>query len=107
MEAGLIEVLVKGRYGVVREATVRVCSKGKRDVLNRPLQKLIPLEVKREDSEGNMEFRVETEERVSREKKKVRDLNEDVRGCRPQRAAAKDARWKTRLAQGESRREVC
>ena len=40
---GLIENLIRGKDGIFREATVSVCSKGKKEVLNRPLQKLFPL----------------------------------------------------------------
>lgn len=84
---GLIENLIRGKDGIVRGATVRVCSKGKKEVLNRPLQKLFPLELRMERKEngevGRMRGTVEKSEKKPR--------------AGTQRAAAKDAGWKTRL----------
>ena len=34
---GLIEGLIRGKDGIVRKATVRLCSKGKRELLSRPI----------------------------------------------------------------------
>ena len=43
---GKVEEVIRGRDGVVRGAKVRVITKGKPIVINRPVQKLYPLEVK-------------------------------------------------------------
>eukprot|EP00794_Sanderia_malayensis_P015559 gene15559-biopygen13271 len=43
-KVGIIEDLVKGKDGEIRGAKVRKVSKGKVEVLSRPLQKLFPLE---------------------------------------------------------------
>ena len=43
---GKVEEVIRGRDGVVRGAKVRVITKGKPVVINRPVQKLYPLEVK-------------------------------------------------------------
>ena len=48
----LIENLIGGKVGIVRGATVDVCSKGKRELLNRLLQKLCPLELRLERKEN-------------------------------------------------------
>ena len=68
---GLIEDLIRGKDGIVRGATVRLCSKGKRELLSRPIQKLFPLELRMERKEnGEVEGtrgiveRNETEPRV-------------------------------------------
>ncbi|XP_046857806.1 uncharacterized protein LOC124451225 [Xenia sp. Carnegie-2017] len=44
----VMERLVKGKDGVVRGATVRMVEKGRSRALNRPLQKLHPLEISEE-----------------------------------------------------------
>ncbi|MAG86063.1 MAG: hypothetical protein CMB97_01460 [Flavobacteriaceae bacterium] len=51
---GLVEELVKGKDGVIRGAKVSICNKGKKDILSRPLQKLIPLEVQNENGEEGL-----------------------------------------------------
>ena len=86
---GQIENLIHGKDGVIRGAKVRTCSKGKKDYLNRPLQKLFPLELKKEGNENGEESKNTTGERDAR--------NESLIRVRPQRAAAKDASWKTRI----------
>ena len=43
---GKVEEVIWGRNGVVQGAKVRVITKGKPVVINRPVQKLYPLEVK-------------------------------------------------------------
>ena len=43
---GKVEEVIKGRDSVVRGAKVRVITKGKPVVINRPIQKLHPLEMK-------------------------------------------------------------
>ena len=41
----MVESLIKGKDGEVRGATVRLIVKGKPKLLNRPVQKLYPLEI--------------------------------------------------------------
>ena len=84
---GLIEDLIRGKDGIVRGATVRLCSKGKRELLSRPIQKLFPLELRMERKENG----------EVGEMKGIVERNETEPRVRTQRAAAKDAGWKTRL----------
>eukprot|EP00794_Sanderia_malayensis_P004267 gene4267-biopygen3471 len=90
---GVIHKLVKGKDGVVRGAAVRICTKGKMDILHRPLQKLIPLEVSKKDREDYVE---NGREEPGSSKECVKG-NVSVQDRAPKRAAAKDACWKTRL----------
>ena len=86
---GLVKKFIQGKNRVARAAKVRISSKGKEETLNKPLQTLFPLEIQKvgkEDGEeewnkGDMGGNVER--------------NETVPLPRPQRAAAKDASWKT------------
>lgn len=85
---GIIVELIKGRDGQVRGAKMKMFTKGKTNYLNRPLQKLYPLEV-RNDTVSN----------ANREDRKKRaNTAENVRPREPStRAAVKDARWKSRV----------
>lgn len=122
---GMVERLIVGKDNQVRGAKVRTISRDKPQFLFRPLQKLYPLEVRDGDPE-----KTETNENVTEkseqklkdvELKKVRneeelgdreeengerEKGERVSSVRPRRAAAQDARWRTRLLldSGESRR---
>ena len=85
---GIITELIEGRDGQVRGAKVKMFTKGKTNYLNRPLQKLYPLEV-RSDTVRNVN---------SEDRKKRANRAENVRPREPStRAAAKDARWKSRV----------
>ena len=94
---GVIKDLIMGRDGQVRGASVRVISKGKPQILSRPLKKLYPLEITGTDLENGMEMteckRNEIGEKICIEKQK----EWGTRPLRPQRAAARDAQWKSRL----------
>ncbi len=83
---GLVEELIEGKDGVIRGAKVRSSNKGKREILNRPLQKLIPLELQSVNGEEGL-----------KDRKEMKETNVQ-RSLKPKRAAAMDARWKTRLA---------
>ena len=93
----IVEELVKGQDGETRGAKVRKASrKGKPEILNRPLQKLYPLEIHCTNV---------CEEGKNREKGKdeivdangMKNENENTGRARPRRAAAQDARWKSQL----------
>ena len=90
---GKIEQLLPGKDGVVRGVKVRTCGKGKYKMLNRPLQKLYPLEVSSVDTES----RAKVKNVDGKECEKTRVLNEKDPGGRARRCAAKDSEWKTRL----------
>eukprot|EP00794_Sanderia_malayensis_P017243 gene17243-biopygen14837 len=85
-KTGLVEDLIIGKDGKCRGAVVRkVSSRGKLETLTRPLQKLVPLEISSH----------ECEKTVGKQKERVE--NESADRSRPTRAAARDARWKSRL----------
>ena len=85
---GLIDDLIQGKDGQIRGAKVRIISRGKPDFIDRPLQKLFPLEV----CDG-------TERNVDRGERKKSEVNIETERPRERsaRAAAKDARWKSRI----------
>ena len=89
---GIIEKLIVGKDGQVRGASVRMTipGKGKLQYLNRPVQKLYPLEIT-----GDRENGKETDNGVKDGRERRR--KEGGREARPIRAAAQDARWKTKL----------
>ena len=91
---GRVESLITGRDGMVRGATLRVICKGKPEFLNRPLQKLYPLEVTNEKKEGLGCMEKSKEEKVVRTDGEESGRNELVR--RIPRVAAFDARALTR-----------
>ena len=92
---GIIEELIRGRDQVVRGAKVRRLVKGKPEILNRPLQKLFPIEScqrkKGEESKIGKEV-LKVKKDVNEEKNEVGMKNE-----RPRRAAAQNVRLKSRL----------
>ena len=102
---GIVEETIIGREGVVRGAKVRVTGTGKPEHLNRPLQKLYPLELsvrnesdKREEltdiNEGTKRKDYEKSAEKSAENSvEVRNPGRNAQG----RAAARDARLCTKL----------
>eukprot|EP00112_Aurelia_sp_Birch-Aquarium-sp1_P018522 Seg443.5 transcript_id=Seg443.5/GoldUCD/mRNA.D3Y31 product="hypothetical protein" protein_id=Seg443.5/GoldUCD/D3Y31 len=88
---GVIIELIKGKDGIARGAKVRIGQKGKHQILTRSLQCLFPLEVR------SLEVDEKSEKRGVNESKE--NDNPTPQGTRKgsQRAAAKDAQWKTRL----------
>ncbi|XP_065053577.1 uncharacterized protein LOC135682559 isoform X2 [Rhopilema esculentum] len=100
---GIIEDLIVGKDGKVRGVSVRIVGReGKTQILNRPVQKVYPLEIsitdidcvengKEKEHQSGME-RKGIESKVSEEK-----ISEERLIRRPMRAAAKDARCKTKL----------
>ena len=103
---GVIEDVIIGKDGEVRGAGIRVMGGGKPVILNRPVKKIYPLEISMfdnvdavKDTNGNAKERqsgVEKSRTVNDGEKIVR---EELRRSnpRPVRAAAKDARCKTKL----------
>ena len=95
---GIIEEIIKGKDQQIRGAKVRKMARGKPEFLNRPLQKLIPLEragkisLERQDGKERREDKGMDEHVTG-----VREENEKSRGDRPRRAASMDARWRTQL----------
>ena len=89
-----MEEVIRGRDGVVRGAKVRVITKGKPVVINRPVQKLYPLEVKAQTLKPSLGE--EQEVNKSGEQVNKREAVVDARGT-PSRAVAMDAGWKCRL----------
>ena len=96
-KTGIIEEVIKGKDGNIRGAKVWKIGKGKPEILNRPLQKLFPLEItcsKPCEKSGNGEKRGIRLLDVSEGK------NASENGVRPRRAAAQDKRWKSQLTLG-------
>jgi len=96
-KSGIVEEVIKGKDGNIRGAKVRKIGKGKPEILNRPLQKLFPLEItcsRLWEKSGNSEKR-EIGQLEANERK-----NASENGVRPYRVAAQDARWKSRLMLG-------
>eukprot|EP00794_Sanderia_malayensis_P015458 gene15458-biopygen12863 len=89
-KTGIVEALIKGTDGVVRGAKVRKPGKGKPDVLNRPIQKLYPLEVESSQRNSN-----ENSGSVSSDRNQNELQGHQDQSRRPTRAAARDARAKT------------
>ena len=85
---GRVEELLPGKDGITRGVKVRTCGKGKYELLNRPLQKLYPLEVSSNEADS-----FEKETNVDG----VECEQERDPGGRAKRSAAKDSEWKTRL----------
>ena len=89
-KVAIVEELIGGKDNEVRGARIRKAGKGKNEFLNRPVQKLIPLEC----ALRNHQERKDGEEG----KKRDEEMMEELPVCeRPQRMAAKDARLKTRF----------
>ena len=96
----IVEELVKGKDGETRGAKVRKASrKGKPEILNRPLQKLYPLEIHCSNvcKEGKDGGKSREEMLKVNDMDEVKNANENTAKVRPRRAAAQDARWKSQL----------
>ena len=97
-KVGVIEKVIKGRDGKVRGACVRLIARGKPVYIDRPVQKLYPLEVRAEmlkpDTSWTLVDRVAS---VASDRLRVK------------RAAAFDSCWKTRvmLDPGDKQEGVC
>ena len=105
-KSGIIEDLIVGKDGQVRGASVRKVGYGKSENLNRPLQKLFPLEISCKDyvrEEGKVEGKPKKSENSLRDKvkegaiEKIRLEEGSGTMSRSTRAAARDARWKSRF----------
>jgi len=97
-KTGIIEETIVGKDGQIRGAKIRKMGKGKPEFINRPLQKLVPLEITGEvcqEMENGEERKGEMERNEQEEG--LREDNENEGKGRPSRAAAKDARWRTRF----------
>ena len=98
---GIVEEEMIGRDGIVRGAKVRVIGTGKPEHLNRPLQKLYPLELsvgnesdKREElTDINEGTKKKDYEKSAENSVQVRNPRRNAQG----RAAARDARLRTKL----------
>jgi len=98
---GIVEETIIGRDGVVRGAKVRVTGTGKPEHLNRPLQKLYPLELsvrnesdKREElTDINQGAKRKDYEKSAENSVEVRNPGRHAQG----RAAARDSRLRTKL----------
>ena len=88
-KTGIIEQLIVGKDGVTRGAKVSKPGKGKYEYICRPVQKLYPLEIAREN--------VEVERKDGEESERGEEGKVAAQAQRPHRAAAKDAQWKTRF----------
>ncbi len=93
---GRIEELIRGKDREIRGAKVRKAAKGKPELINRPIQKLFPLE---SGLQVNDESKEREERKNADEGSEVveKHATRDTGSARPRRAAAQDARWKSRL----------
>eukprot|EP00794_Sanderia_malayensis_P006135 gene6135-biopygen5084 len=91
-KVAIVEEIIYGKDREPRGATVRKYEKGKPSILNRPLQRLYPLEISCNDSgimNGEKQSATQDgESNVGRENESRRQSS---------RVAAKDARWKSKL----------
>ena len=98
---GIVEEEIIGRDGIIRGAKVRVTGTGKPEHLNRPLQKLYPLELSvRNESDKREELTDINEGTKKKDYEKSAENSVEVRnpGRNAQgRAAARDARLRTKL----------
>ena len=102
---GITEELISGRDGQVRGARVRRLGRGKLEFGNRPLPKLFPLEISRDDDKKGRS--IETLQNICGTGMESDGSNakggnipeECTNGARNRlpRAAAKDAWWKSKL----------
>ena len=75
---GIIEEVITGRDKQIRGAKVRKITKGKPEYVNRPLQKLIPLEIVRKDGMESQKGKEEEKGQIVNELRKE-GLDEDHR----------------------------
>ena len=73
---GVIETLIVGQDGKIRGAAVRKAGKGKSEVVTRPLQKLVPLEISEKKASNAEKLEKEREKR----KEKVVERRENRSG---------------------------
>ena len=89
----MVEEIICGKDGEPRGASVRKSGgKGKPEILNRPIQRLYPLEISISNSEQS-----KNGPSVRKAGSKDREEQESVCRSRSSRAAAKDAQWKSKL----------
>ena len=81
---------IKGKDDVARGAEVRIFTKGKVETLRRPLQNLVPLELRENSRE---------DDKVGKDKESVKECENEMssKERKPKHAAARDARWETQL----------
>ena len=105
-KTGIVQEIIVGKDGVVRGASVRKIGSGKPEILNRPLQKLFPLEIACRDHQirgGKDESHAKKdgmhEKSNENNEKSQKTSLKSVNGGRNRtpRVAAIDARWKTQV----------
>ncbi len=87
---GVVEKLVVGRDGRVRGAKIKLMAKGKPVYIDRPIQKLYPLESKEQIARNR-----QVSEDVEEPNTPVAEIHSEP-PVRSKRAAAVDSGWKTR-----------
>ena len=87
---GVVNDLITSKDGITRGAKVRIVKKGKPDILNRPCQKLYPLEVQ-SHCQKRSENLNESEEHGRKENSQAQSKH------RPKHAAAIHVQWTTCL----------
>ena len=87
---GVVEKLVVGKDGRVRGAKIKLIAKGKPVYIDRPIQKLYPLEGKAQIARND-----QVSENVEEPNTPVIDMYSEA-PVRSKRAAAVDSGWKTR-----------
>ena len=87
---GVVEKLVVGKDGRVRGAKIKLITKGKPVYIDRPIEKLYPLEGKAQIARNS-----QVSENVEEPNTPVTDVYSEV-PVRSKRAAAVDSGWKTR-----------
>ena len=87
----VVEKLVVGKHGRVRGAKVKLIAKGKPVYMDRPIQKLYPLEGKAQIARNDQQV----SENVEEPNTPVIDMYSEA-PVRSKRAAAVDSGWKTR-----------
>ena len=90
---GIVEEIIKGQDGHIRGAKVRTVGKGKKEFLNRPVQKLVPLEIACKKCPESKKGKEEQSEVVNERKERI----EVDAHRRSSRTAASNARIKTQL----------
>ena len=96
----VVEKLINGKDGEIRGAVMRKAGKGEPETLIRPLQKLFPLEISSRDhikTDGNEECKIKERVESNVNGEKISLENESGARSHLGRAAAKDARWKSKL----------
>ena len=96
---GIVEDLIRGKDQVIRGAKVRKLVKGKPEILCGPLQKLVPLEsCQGNNNEGTRKGEMrKKKEKVNEDANAEKNAGMRAQNNRPRRAAAANARLKSRL----------